>query len=303
MIQVNDLVYEYPTTCALNGVSFTIKNGSITALVGPNGAGKSTLLKCLAALISPFSGSIRINKLDILQFPRECHRIVGYLPDFFGLYDSLNIKQSMTYFALAHRVPDDLIPKRIIELVESLHLSHKLYDKVGSLSRGLRQRVAIAQAMIHNPDVLLLDEPASGLDPEARISLGQLFKELNAAGKTLIVSSHILAELNEYATDLLILKNGKILEHDVSLESQVSQKKILCLKLFHTPEDLKKILESITGIHEILEIKNNLITFTYMDSEQKQHELLLEVLKLGLQVIEFFEKRQGVQEQYLHRIQ
>jgi ABC-2 type transport system ATP-binding protein len=188
MISVENLIYEYPGHRAIDDISFTLRRGSITALVGPNGAGKTTLLKCLSALTKPFSGKIFINNLDVLKYPRESHKMMGFLPDFFGLYDNLSVYQSLSYFAMAHGAESSRIEPRVIEIVENLNLKDKLNEKVSSLSRGMRQRLGIGQAMIHDPELLLLDEPASGLDPEARYALSELFLKLNRQGKTLVVS-------------------------------------------------------------------------------------------------------------------
>ena len=168
MIEVRGLLFEYPGIRALDDVSFTIESGSITALVGPNGAGKSTLLRCLAALDHPLSGQISIDGVVVLVFPRSSHRNVGSLADFFGLYNELTVKQCLLYVARAHGIPAQEEDKAVMRAAERLQIAERMHDKAGALSRGLAQRLAIAQAIVHEPKVLLLDEPASGLDPEAR---------------------------------------------------------------------------------------------------------------------------------------
>ncbi|MDD1606888.1 MAG: ABC transporter ATP-binding protein, partial [Methylococcaceae bacterium] len=212
MINVEQLIFEYPNLRALDEVSFHIPQGSITALVGPNGAGKTTLLRCMAALDQPMSGNIRIDGIDVLEHPRECHRIIGYLSDFFGLYDRLTVRQCLHYVARAQGIADEDCEAAIAKVSKGLYITDRLDVLAGTLSRGLRQRVAIAQAIIHSPRVVLLDEPASGLDPEARHELAELFLELQKQGMTLLVSSHILAELEAYSTDMLVLRQGRIIE-------------------------------------------------------------------------------------------
>ena len=213
IISVGSLSYEYPGQRALDNVSFDIPHGSITALVGPNGAGKTTLLRCIAGLTRPLEGSISVRGVDVIEEPRRSHRNVGYLSDFFGLYADLTVRQSLRYVASANGVAANELDSLIQRTSEDVELEARLDQRAGELSRGLRQRVAIAQAVIHGPAVILLDEPAAGLDPEARFALGELFVRLKQRGISLLVSSHILAELEAYSTDMLILRAGRVLEH------------------------------------------------------------------------------------------
>lgn len=211
LLLVNNLTYDYPGKRALNNVSFKIEPRTITALVGPNGAGKSTLLRCLAGLDLPLQGRINIDQIDVLNNPREAHALMGYLPDSYGLYEDLTVHQCLLYQAMAHSITKHLISNRIQETAEALEIQQHLNQEVGSLSRGQRQRVAIAQTLLHQPKLLLLDEPATNLDPEARHQLAQIFKNLAETGVTLLVSSHILAELEDYCTDMLVLREGKLM--------------------------------------------------------------------------------------------
>jgi ABC-2 type transport system ATP-binding protein len=213
MIEISNLTFDYPGHRALDDVTLTVPNGSVTALVGPNGAGKTTLMRCIAGLETPLTGSITVAGMDVIEQPRAVHRIMGYLSDFFGLYQDLSVARCLEYAAAAQGLPETDIPAAIERTAQRLDLSDRLQQASGSLSRGLRQRVAIGQAIIHQPKVLLLDEPASGLDPEARASLAALFRQLQADGMTLLVSSHILAELDEYSTHMLALREGRMLEN------------------------------------------------------------------------------------------
>lgn len=213
MITVTDLTFDYPGKRALEHISFSIEAGSITALVGPNGAGKSTLMRCLAALETPSSGSIQIASLDVLEFPREAHALMGYLPDFFGLYDDLTVEQCLSYHAMVQNIPKPEQKAAIERVAVRMQIQDILLQETKTLSRGQRQRLAIAQAIIHHPKVLILDEPASGLDPEARYHLSQLLVLLAQEGITMLVSSHILSELEDYCTNMLVLREGKIVKH------------------------------------------------------------------------------------------
>jgi len=213
MIEVQDLIVDYPGHRALHGVSLQIEAGTVTALVGPNGAGKSTLLRCITGLESPLSGSTRVAGIDVRQEPRRAHQCMGYLSDFFGLYETLSVAQCLQYAAESQGLSRKAATARVHAVAEQLALTTKLGNATRNLSRGQRQRVAIGQAIIHEPQVLLLDEPASGLDPEARSSLSTLFRQLQAQGMTLVVSSHILSELDEYCSHILSIREGRITSH------------------------------------------------------------------------------------------
>lgn len=213
IIEVHNLTFDYPGFRALSEVSFLIPAGSVTALVGPNGAGKTTLLRCIAALETPLSGTVRVAGLDVYESPREVHRRMGYLSDNFGLYSDLTVAQGLEYAARAQGLPASALAAAVTTTAQRMGLTGKLHHRANTLSRGQRQRLGIGQAIIHAPQVLLLDEPASGLDPEARSALAQVFKELQAQGMSLLVSSHILAELDEYSSHMLALDQGQVLEH------------------------------------------------------------------------------------------
>lgn len=223
MIEVSQLVFEYPGHRALDGVSVSIPAGSVTALVGPNGAGKSTLMRCIAGLDQPLSGHIRVKGLSVEDQPREVHRHLGYLSDFYGLYDRLTVDRCLQYSALSMGVAEGQVAARVQQVAAQLGLSELLQRYPTELSRGQRQRVAIGQAIVHQPSVLLLDEPASGLDPDARSSLSQLFRLLQAQGMTLVVSSHILSELDEYCTHILSIRNGRIESHEALRDGGMAQ--------------------------------------------------------------------------------
>lgn len=210
MISAQDVVYDYPAARALHGVSFTVAKGAVLAVVGPNGAGKSTLMRCIAALDSPTSGTIAVAGLDTRADPRGVHGAIGYLPDFFGLYDELSVRRSLIYAARSRGVPEAEAEAAAIAAASRVELTDRLDRRAGELSRGLRQRLAIAQTLVHTPAALLLDEPAAGLDPDARRSLSDLIRRLSGEGMTILVSSHILAELEDYCTDMLMIRDGRV---------------------------------------------------------------------------------------------
>ena len=212
IVQVEGLGFDYPGHRALDGVTFSLRAGSITALVGPNGAGKTTLLRCLAALEPVHAGRVLFEGLDVAESPRAAHRRIGYLPDDFGLYAELSAARCLEYAGLSRGLRGDALATRVRACAAQVGLDDRLSMRAGHLSRGQRQRLALAQAIVHAPSLLLLDEPASGLDPEARGELSSLMRALAAGGMTLVVSSHILAELESYCTDMLVLQGGRMVE-------------------------------------------------------------------------------------------
>lgn len=298
LITVENLIFEYTGFRALNNVSFTIPAGSITALVGPNGAGKTTLLRCLSALEQPLNGSITIDGIDILDQPRLCHRRVGYLSDFFGLYDKLTVRQCLHFVARAQGIPPEDCPKAIALASKRLNITERLENTPAQLSRGLRQRVAIAQAIIHQPKVVLLDEPASGLDPEARHSLAELFLELQHQGMTLIVSSHILAELEAYSSHMLIIRDGKIVEQVSIQQHNNLQRKPFKLMLAEPVTNLAEILAGINGLSNIA-IDHQQVLFQLDGDSACQHQILKKLLEQNLPVCEFSPVATNLQDVYL----
>ncbi|MDX2103293.1 MAG: ABC transporter ATP-binding protein [Alphaproteobacteria bacterium] len=207
LIDVGELTVRYGRHDALSRISLALPPGRITALVGPNGAGKTTLMRCLARLIAPDEGRVMVCGLDAIANPRAVQQRVGYVPDDFGLHRGLTVRQLLHHQALAQGLaPRVTIP----DIAALLGVSQHLDDRASSLSRGWSQRVAIALAILHRPPLVILDEPASGLDPDARDELARLLKRLNAEGMSLLVSSHILAELEAYCTDMVILEDGRL---------------------------------------------------------------------------------------------
>jgi ABC-2 type transport system ATP-binding protein len=300
LIEVKDLTFEYPGKKALDRVSFSIEPGSVTALVGPNGAGKTTLMNCLAALARPVSGHIRLHEVSVLDNPRECHRLIGYLPDFYGLYDDLTVRQCLEYMALAQ----DIIPSNIDNTInitsKRVHIEDRLDTKVGNLSRGLRQRLAIGQAIIHDPKIILLDEPASGLDPKARHQLSELFLALRDEGKTLMVSSHILAELEDYSTHMMVIHDGKLEEHTAIKSQNIQNVRLLLLTLFRPAEGLAEALSRVGQISEV-QANGTSIEFMFEGTDEDQHQLLKKLMSGNWPVCSLAVRGKNLQETYLEK--
>ena len=297
MIQVSGLSYEYPGLRALDNVSFAIAPGTITALVGPNGAGKTTLLRCLAGMDRPLTGAIVINGIDVVEEPRVSHRHVGYLADFFGLYADLTVRQCLSYVAAANGLAAPVVAQTVADTATVLGLDLRLEQRAGQLSRGLRQRVAIAQAIIHAPTVVLLDEPASGLDPEARYALGELFLTLKRRGLTLIVSSHILAELEAYSTHMLILRSGRMVEHR-ALAAPAAQATRIEVVALEGPAALAAALRDQVAIAAIA-IHGNAVHCDVNGDEAVRANVVKGLIESGLRIVQFAPVVEDLQQSYI----
>ena len=209
LVAVEGLTFDYGRKRALDNIDLLIPRGGISAMVGPNGAGKTTLLRCIAALDQPVSGRVVFGGVDTQDDPRNCHARIGYLSDFFGLYRKLTVQQSLEFVGYSHRMERVKVEQRINHAISSLNLEPHRHATAAGLSRGLRQRLAISMAIIHRPELLILDEPAAGLDPDARSELASLLRALAAEGISIIVSSHILSELEEYSDRMITIAAGK----------------------------------------------------------------------------------------------
>jgi ABC-2 type transport system ATP-binding protein len=298
MIRVEDLVFDYPGFRALDGVSFSVEPHSITALVGPNGAGKTTLLNCMAGLALPVAGRVLLDDIDVHRVPREAHAHMGYLSDFFGLYGELTVKRCLDYRARAQGIPSERRAASVQLAAERLGLADRLGQRASELSRGLRQRLAIAQAIVHEPAVILLDEPASGLDPEARFGLAAVLRALRDEGMTLIVSSHILAELQDYSTHLLVLEQGRILEHRaLAGAADRDGARRFELILAEPRGDLADVLAAAGG--RDVRVEGATAHFVATGGTAAQVDLLRRLIEAGLPVASFAAARSDLQDAYL----
>ena len=278
IISCRGLTKRYGSLFAVRDVDLDVPRGATFGLIGPNGAGKTTTMSILASLLSPTAGVVRVGDADPATHPDRVRRIVGYMPDVLGVYDNTTVTEYLQFFAGAFRVPRATWPGLIDGLLDLVDLAVKRDAQVNSLSRGMKQRLSLARALVHDPEVLILDEPASGLDPRARIDLRTLLLTLREMGKTVVISSHILPELQEVCTDVAIMEAGRLL-------AAGSPRGILD-QLGGT----RRVLVRLAGGEER--------TYTVVN-EAGQAQLLRDLLAEGLSVVEFKQDGGDLEELFL----
>lgn len=264
-IETRGLTRTFGQLTAVDDVDLTIEEGALFGFIGPNGAGKTTTLRLLAGLLEPTSGEITVGGIPVDHDPRAVHRIIGYMPDFFGVYEDMKVWEYLDFFARCYEIDAPQRQQVTDELLALVDLTEKRDAFVQTLSRGMRQRLCLAHALVHDPQILLLDEPASGLDPRARVEIRELLKELQAMGKTLIVSSHILSELGEICDQIGIIEQGKLLFSGSlgDVHRQLRRERLLRISVISEQEAAVAALREYRGVGDIAEVDGQLeVDFT-----------------------------------------
>jgi ABC-2 type transport system ATP-binding protein len=250
---VRDLYVNYGKFEAVKGISLNIPKGEVFGFIGPNGAGKSSTIRVLATLQSKFRGSAMVGGLDVLSQPQQVRERIGYMPDFFGVYEDLTALEYLHFFAAAYRLPAQKRRSIIDDVLALTDLTHKASSPVDGLSRGMKQRLALARVLLHDPELLLLDEPASGLDPRARIEVRELLIALRDMGKTILISSHILHELSQLCTRIGIIEAGQMVAEGSlnDIYSQLNLKRVIHIRFEKPADDLQARVSSIAGVDAV----------------------------------------------------
>ncbi|GFI62364.1 putative multidrug ABC transporter ATP-binding protein YbhF [Clostridiales bacterium] len=300
MPEILELHKKYGKFTALDSLSMNIPENSIFGFVGPNGAGKTTTMKIMAGLLKADSGSIYINGEDILKNPKKIRDKIGYMPDFFGVYDDLKVLEYMDFYAGTYYIPYAERGELIDNLLEIVDLTNKKEAYVDSLSRGMKQRLCLARSLIHDPDLIILDEPASGLDPRARVEMKEILKELREMGKTIIVSSHILPELAEMCSEIGIIDGGKLVTQGTVNEimNKIEKKRIVRAKLTSGKESLIRLLKEQAYVKEIIENTDN-IEFTFEGRNEDLTAILRNVIMNGIPIYSFSENEGNLEEIFM----
>jgi ABC-2 type transport system ATP-binding protein len=253
VVNVENLFVDYGKIHAVRGISLQIPKGEVYGFIGPNGAGKSSTIKVLATLLPGYRGRAQVNGIDVARDPQAVREHIGYMPDFFGVYEDLTTREYLHFFAAAYRIPRARRHQTVNDVLELTDLTHKIDAQVDSLSRGMKQRLALARVLLHDPDLLLLDEPASGLDPRARIEVRELLKELKNMGKTILISSHILHELAQLCTRIGIIEAGQMVAQGPldEIYRRLQLMRIVHVQLADAPEVLLGRMREIPGVDSV----------------------------------------------------
>ena len=300
MIRINHLHKEYKGLTAVKDLSLHLEAGDIFGFIGPNGAGKTTTIKMLATLLKPTSGTALIDGIDVVEHPEAVRGRIGYMPAFFGIYDDMRVWEYLDFFAGAYRLPKQQRPRIIDDVLNLTDLAGKKDNYVEELSTGMKQRLCLAKTLIHDPKVLLLDEPASGLDPRARIEIKELFKELKAMGKTIIISSHILPELADFCNKVGIIERGELLvSGDVQdIMAQLTGGKTLEIKVLDGMDRAMELLADAPGVRAVRPVNAHLhVEFTGdLEAQADLNKLLVDG---GLRVQTFSEQETDLEDIFM----
>lgn len=300
MPEIYELNKKYGKFTALDSLSMNITENSIFGFVGPNGAGKTTTMKIMAGLLKADSGSIFVNGEDILKNPKSIREKIGYMPDFFGVYDDLKVTEYMDFYAGMYYIPYADRPELIDNLLEIVDLSNKKDSYVDGLSRGMKQRLCLARSLIHDPDLLILDEPASGLDPRARVEMKEILKRLREMGKTIIISSHILPELAEMCSEVGIVDQGKLVTQGTvnDIMNRLQKKRVVRIKTSSAVEQLIRILKEQASVKDITENADN-IEFVFEGKNDDLTSILRNVIMNGIPIYSFSENEGNLEEIFM----
>lgn len=279
---VKDLRVKYGKFEAVRGISFQIPKGEVFGFIGPNGAGKSSTIRVLATLQKEFEGTVRVNGISVRRDPDRVREMMGFVPDFFGVYEDLSAREYLHFFAAAYRVPRARRAGLVDEVLQLTDLTHKIDSPVDALSRGMKQRLSLARVLLHDPDLLLLDEPASGLDPRARIELRELLKALQQMGKTILISSHILHELAQFCTRIGIMEAGQLVaEGDLQqIYQRLALQRVVHVQLVSVPPGLVDRLRQVDCVVAVEE-QTDRLAIQVRESETAIEDLHEAIVQLG----------------------
>jgi ABC-2 type transport system ATP-binding protein len=301
VLEVRGLTKDYGGLRAVDNVKFTLHPGDVFGFIGSNGAGKTTTIRMLATLLEPTDGTAVLNGCDILADPMGIRRQIGYMPDFFGLYDDVKVWEYLDFFATIYTVPARERPKVIDDVLELTNLTVKKDAFVQTLSRGMQQRLCLARCLVHDPSLLLLDEPASGLDPRARAELKELILELGRMGKIVIVSSHILPELAGFCNTVGIIERGELLAFGPvdEIVRQVQVSRVLEARFLDGTAEAAAVLRGIAGVSAVEMPDEQRLRIEFLGTIEEQAEVLAHLVSSGYRIVEFRELEANLEDVFL----
>ncbi|WP_107942193.1 ABC transporter ATP-binding protein [Metasolibacillus fluoroglycofenilyticus] len=302
MIEIQNLTKKYGSFIALDQLNLSLAEGTVFGFVGANGAGKSTTFSILATLLSPTSGDAIINGKSVVKEPKEVRKQIGYMPDFFGVYDQLKVDEYLDFYGASYGIQVAERALLIPQLLELVNLTSKRYEYVDLLSRGMKQRLCLARALIHDPKVLILDEPASGLDPRARVEMRDILRNLKTMGKTILISSHILPELAEMCDEIGVIDNGKLIAHGnvATIQAQLQGEKRIVVKVTGRLNEVRAFLEEDPQISTIDIIESKLeLEFNYRGTDAEQVALLKKAILADLPIYALTEEEKDLEDVFM----
>ncbi|HMF35655.1 MAG TPA: ABC transporter ATP-binding protein [Isosphaeraceae bacterium] len=301
MIETNDLTKMYGELYALNRLNLKLQQGDVYGFIGPNGAGKTTTMRILATLLNPSWGEASVCGYSIYTGSKEIRRVIGYMPDFFGVYDDMKVIEYLEFFASAYRIKGPARRKICEEVLELVDLTYKRDALVTSLSRGMTQRLGLARTLLHDPQVLLLDEPASGLDPRARIEMRALLKELRSMGKTILVSSHILPELADICNKIGIIEQGQLLVNGAVTDvmKQVRSDIVLNIAVSNRTTDAANTLENQPEVESVQD-KSGVLVVKLNEGVHEYGFLASRLIHQGFELTLFKEDEINLETAFMH---
>ncbi|MBK8616267.1 MAG: ABC transporter ATP-binding protein [Anaerolineales bacterium] len=313
IIEIKDLTKRFNTSSltgaarqriAVNNISFNIEGGEIFGLVGPNGAGKTTTMRMLVTLLKPDHGEILVGGYSIRKNANDVRRQIGFMPDSFGVYGDMTVQEYLDFFGACYKIHPQQRAHLITDLLDLVDLGHRRDDMVDTLSTGLKQRLGLARVLIHDPSILVLDEPASGLDPRARVEIRELLLEVARLGKTILFSSHILADVGELCTRVGIIEDGKLAALGTlqQLSEHVMPHRQIHIGLLDRKEEAKTMLQSITGVSEVRIVENTSrisLEVDFTGDDESIHQLLAKLLAAGFPVVHFSEESKNLEEVFM----
>jgi ABC-2 type transport system ATP-binding protein len=304
IVRTEGLVKRYDRTVAVAGIDLDIDQGEIFGLVGPNGAGKTTTLRMLATLLRPDAGTAEINGWSVTRNPDEVRRVLGFMPDAFGVYDDMKVWEYLDFFARCYGLPAAGRRRMIGDLLELVDLGDRRDAYVQDLSRGMQQRLCLAHALVHDPQVLLLDEPASGLDPRARVELRELLRELRSMGKTIVISSHILPELEELCTSVAIVDRGQVLAQGrvSEIEQRLRFGAVLRMQLLLEGDELAAARDRLAAEPDVASatiLPDGTVELGFRGDDAAAARLLASAVAAGLPVASFARAASDLEELFL----
>jgi ABC-2 type transport system ATP-binding protein len=300
MIELTNFTKRYGDLLAVDNLTLKIEPGEMFGFIGPNGAGKSTTIRFLATLLKASGGDGIVNGHRVSRDPLGVRRSVGYMPDNFGVYDGMKVWEFLDFFAVAYQIPRDRRKQVVGDVLDLLDLTGKREAFVNSLSRGMKQRLCLAKTLVHDPPVLILDEPASGLDPRARVEVKALLKELRRMGKTILISSHILTELADCCTSIGIIERGKLLMQGPIEEvyHRIQRNRIVRIKFLENMAAGVSILRSQPETRDV-QIENQHVTVELAADDQQTAALLERLLAAGVRLSSFAEKEPTLEDVFM----